>query len=212
MLKITLNDIAYRVPSSWKEVTVKQYMRILKEWDPEITDVAQKDWVKLLNIFTGANFSSMSEKWENQYTLTNALSWVVFEPFTFSKELPKVLLFDGRPIDIPRHPTGLSIGQNIHLRRDYLDKSQTVEENIAIATAIFLQPIIDGKKFSMSRAIELCAEIEQMPIYLIYPIGFFFLRNAQRLGATSGRTWRQTLSNLNTRFGRMWRSLPRLVD
>lgn len=207
MQRITLNNKTYLIPASWKEVTVRQYVRIIKEWDPDEPDVAKKNWLILLNIFTGTKFEGMQEDWENQYTLTNTLGWVVFEPFKFSKELPKVLRFGRKDVEVSRSSGGLSIGQNIHLRRDYLDKLTSMEECISIATAIFLQPLIDGKKFSMERAKEIALEVDDMPIYLIHPIGFFLLRNAAKVGKPLEKQWRQTLSSLSMRFARTWRHL-----
>jgi hypothetical protein len=181
MIGLRLNDKPCKCPTSWQEVKTRQYVRILKEWDPELP-IEDRDYFKLLSILTDSDFSRMEQTIENQVTLTSVLGWVITQPFTFDTTLPKVMEIDGKLVDIPREPRELSIGQNIHLRRDYIDKSKILEENISIATAIYLQPILDKSHFKMPRAQELAKQIDEMPIALIYPIGFFLLSRALRFG------------------------------
>lgn len=188
MTNIKLNGASYKIPSTWQEVKVRQYIRILKEWEPE-KDIADRDYFILLKILTDGNFTGMDNTLENQVTLTNILGWVVTEPFKFSEKLPKVLDICGQLVPIPEDPRDLSIGQNIHLRRDYIEKATILEENIAIATAIYLQPTIDKSLFKLNRAQEIAKEIEEMPVSLIYPIGFFLLKRALGFGLKPVSLW-----------------------
>jgi hypothetical protein len=206
MTAVKLNGKQYHIPSCWEEVTTGQYIQIISKWDPE-KDIADRDYFKLLRILTDGSFSGMDNTVENQVTLTSLLGWVVVQPFEFTKELPAVLQIGGKNIPIPEHPRDLSIGQNIHLRRDYIDKSKYLEENIAIATAIYLQPVIDNSLFKMSRAQKIAKEIEQMPINLIYPIGFFLLNNALKFGQKPEKTWPRIQSNLKKTLRQMWHGL-----
>jgi hypothetical protein len=195
MVGIKLNGTKYECPSSWKEITTKQYIRIIKEWDRD-KDIADRDYFKLFNILTDGKFDSYENTTENDVTILDCVGWVITEEFKFSKQLPKVLAIGDRIIDVPQDPSELSIGQNIHLRRDFIDHSELIEENIAIATAIFLQPLIDNKKFHVERAKELAKEIEKMPAYLIYPIGFFLLQRSMSFGNPSARIWNQIKTSL----------------
>jgi hypothetical protein len=189
--------------SCWEELKTYQYIRILKEWE-DGSDIADRDYFKLFDILTDGKFTSFEKTVENEVTLINLIGWVITQPFEFSQELPKVLVIGDKVIDIPRHPRDLSIGQNIHLRRDYIEKTTKIGENIAIATAIYLQPIVDNSLFSLKRAQEICKEIEQMPINLIYPIGFFLLESAMRFGQTPEKTWLFRPVSLKQMFGLMW--------
>lgn len=195
MVGVKLNGTRFECPASWMEITTGQYIRVIKEWDRD-KDIADRDYFKLFNILTNGKFTGFENTTENDVTILSCVGWVITEEFQFDKRLPKVLDIAGKIIDIPRDPTELSIGQNIHLRRDFIDKSELLEENIAIATAIFLQPLIDGKKFHVERAKELAKEIEKMPAYLIYPIGFFLLQRALNFGRNSGSLWSRTKTNL----------------
>jgi hypothetical protein len=208
MTSIVINGKRFTVASCWAEVTTRQYIRIIRDWEPE-KDIADRDYFILLNILTDGKFAGMENTIENQVTLTSILGWVVTEPFQFSEELPKVLEIGGKIHDIPEDPRELSIGQNIHLRRDFIDKSTYLEENIAIAVAVYMQPIIDNSLFKLKRAEKIANELEAMPASLIYPIGFFLLRRVMRFGQKPEKTWPAILTSLRKRLSRMLPGSPR---
>ena len=201
MTSIKLNGKRYECPSSWLEVNTRQYIRIIKEWDQD-KDIADRDYFKLLNILCDGQFTTMEQTIDNQVTIMNLIGWVITEPFEFDKKLPKVLSIQGKLVPVPDDPSELSIGQNIHLRRDYIDKSQRLEESISIATAIYLQPIIDGK-FDIKKAVELSKVIDEMPIHVIYPVGFFLLNRALSFGMKPANLWRQILNSLSSKLRTM---------
>jgi hypothetical protein len=181
MINVLLNGKRYHCPSCREELKTRQYLRILKEFDFQ-KDIAEWNYWQLFSILTDTDFKDYAHTIENDLAIFDCVAWVY--SLSFDKARPKVLTFPNthRLIQVPDHPGELSIGQNIHLRRDYLDKSKTIEENIAIATAIFLQPLIDNKKFDMKRAKEICKQVEEMPAYQIYPLGFFLLKRAMKFG------------------------------
>lgn len=202
MTPVKINGKTHHCASSYQEMKTRQYVRVVKEWDQD-KDVADRDYFKLLNILADSNYVRDDSSLENDITIINCVGWVITQPFEFDKELPKAIQIGDKLIEIPRDPAGLSIGQNIHLRRDYIDKSTVVEENMAIATAIYLQPLVDGGRFSMARARELAKVIDEMPISLIYPIGFFLLKRASTFGLPSENRWSRALSSLKRMLNRM---------
>lgn len=207
MITVKLNGEKFYCPNSWQEITVRQYIRVIKEWDRD-KDIADRSYFKLFNILTDGAYTKYENTAENDVTILDCVGWVITQEFAFDKKLPKVLDIAGKVIDIPQHPAELSIGQNIHLRRDYIEKSELIDENIAIATAIYLQPLIDNARFNINRAIALSKEIEKMPAYLIYPIGFFLLRRAMKFGNPSASLWSRIKTNLKQKLKRMlppWR-------
>jgi len=194
MTSVLFNGKKHLVPSCWEEVTVKQYVSILKDWEPEL-DIADRDYFKLLNILTDNKYH-YDRSVENEVTLISLIGWVIFQPAEFREaSIPLVLNYKGKLVDVPREIKDLSIGQNIHLRRE-IDKTRIIEENIAIATAIFLQPKIDEGKFDLTRAKEVSKEIEQMPITLIFPIGFFLLSHVLMPGRNSVPIWKRVSFSL----------------
>lgn len=211
MTPVKLNGEKAVCPSCYDELKVRHYIRIIKEWE-DGTDIADRDYFKLFNILTDNKFTGFEQTVENQVTLINLVGWVITEPFDFNKALPKVLRFQGKNISIPPDPRELSIGQNIHLRRDFIEKSNRIEENIAIATAIYLQPIIDNSLFKLKRAEEIAKEIEEMPITLIYPIGFFLLSRAMKFGTRPEQTLPLIKTNLRKTLRKMWQDLRKSIS
>jgi len=202
MVTFHLGSAKYQAPASWKEVTVKQYARIKRDWEPD-KDVADRDYFKLLKILINDNSATRLEKnIDNDLTLMSILGWVITEEERFARELPLWLKIGRQTVLVPRDPKELSIGQNIHLRRE-IEKAKVMEECIGSAVAIYMQPIIDGKKFNFARAMELKAEIDEMPAYLIYPIGFFLLRRVSRYGMRPVPRWHLAIINLTRRLALM---------
>lgn len=211
MVKLKLNGESHECPSSYFEIKTRQYIRILKEWDQD-KDIADRDYFKLFNIVTDGNFTDFARTVENEVTLTGTLGWVIYEDFKFSTIMPKVLNYKGKLVTIPGHPRELSIGQNIHLRRDYIDKSKILEENISIAVAIYLQPLIDDALFSIKRAEVIAKEIDEMPAYLIYPIGFFLLSRALKFGTRPEKTLPLIKISLTAKLKATWQGLRRYIS
>jgi hypothetical protein len=193
-----------KCPSCYAELKTRHYIRMLKEWE-DGTPIEDRDYFKLFCILTDDKFTGYEKTVENQVSLTNLLGWVITEPFEFSDKRPKFLTYQNKTIEIPEHPRELSIGQNIILRRDYIDKSKHLEENVSIATAIYLQPLIDNSLFKISRAKEIAKEIDEMPINLIYPIGFFLLVRTMKFGERPEKTLPQVKTNLRATLRTMWR-------
>jgi len=206
MTAIKINDKKYLYASSYEELTVRHYIKICK-WEPE-KDVADRDYVKLLGILIDKDFASMSDTIENEVTLIDAIGWVVFSQFEFSKEVPKVLKGSTWIVDVPTNIKALPIGQNIHVRRE-IEKAEVLADAIPMACAIYLQPLIDKTKFDLNRAKEIAKEIEQMSIALIHPLGFFLLTHVLKPGNSSVKTWHResfSLSKMLRGLSPKWRA------
>lgn len=191
MVTITLNGKKHACPSCYEELKTRHYQRMISEWDME-KPIVDRDFFKLFCILTDTQFTSLHSTAENEVTIWNAIRWTIEQHFEFRDDMPKVLQIGDKILDLPRNVGSLSIGQNIHLRQ-ILDKSKYLEENLSIATAIYLQPYYDNTKFDFDRAVELEKIIAEMPAYLIKPVGFFILTNALTPGKTRGINWLRTL-------------------
>jgi hypothetical protein len=182
------------VQNSWDEVKTRTYISIVRDWEPE-TDIADREYFNLLNILTDNKYK-YDQSVENKITLIDLIGWVIFQPAPFKEApLPKVLQFKDAIIDIPQNIKELSIGQAIHMRRE-IERLKILDACIPIAIGIYLQPLIDKGKFNLSRAKEIAKEVEEMPITLTYPIGFFLLRLAMRLGPSTPGIWHRVSSSL----------------
>jgi hypothetical protein len=209
MIKLKLNGISHYCVSSYEEMKVRHFLKILK-WDRD-KDIADRDYFKLLCILTDTEYTAVERSVDNDSTIINAVGWIITQQFKFSETPPKAIEIRGKKIDIPEDISELSIGQSIHLRRDYIEKSEMLEENIAIATAIYLQPLVDGGKFNLKKAIVLSKEIEDMPVNLIYPIGFFLLKRALNFGQMPVNLSLLERISQSKRLRRMWRTLLRFI-
>lgn len=208
---VKLNDIKYECPVCWEEVKVKHHQRMISEWDAS-KQIADRDYFKLFTILTDSDFKQFHSTAVNEVTIWNAIRWVIEQPFKFSNEMPKALQICGKSIVLPTKVGDLSIGQNIHLRQAidqsqalFDDKGNIVEySNYSLAVAIYLQPLIDGKKFDYERALEVEKDILEMPAYKIRPIGFFIAANVLKYGRMPVRNWLKTLANHIKTRRRMW--------
>lgn len=208
-MKVTLNGQSHDIAECYERLSTRHYQNIISKWDVDEPEIANRDYFKLLCILTDTNFGAFERSSENEDTVYNAVGWVVNQPFSFSTDLPKVLVIGDKTIEVPKRIGTLSIGQNIILKR-IIDNSRFVEENIAAAVSVYLQPLYDGRDFNYDRAMELKALVEEMPIYLTHPIGFFLLRRAATSGWKPKRKWLQILSNLSSNLSRTlpgWRTL-----
>lgn len=206
-----LNGEKVEAPECWDNLSTKQYEDIVR-WEPE-TPLAERNFLKLLAILTNKDFKLFKDTAENEVTLWNIVGWVTEQPFP-SMEVPKVLQIGEKIIDVPREIVLLSTGQNIHARQE-IDKGLVLTDketgklidcsSYAILTAIYLQPLYDNAKFNFRSAQALAKKIEQMPITLIRPIGFFLLSRVLKHGKTSVWQW---LSSSISRIRRRGRLLP----
>jgi hypothetical protein len=174
-------------PQSWEEVSVEQYIRIIKEWDDE-------DWIKLFSILSGLDVDYVSQSTNGQIeSLVYQTIEFALKPFDW-KALPMPEEIDLTPIwlkdnplipphtKVPKKIGRLSIGQAIQARRS-LEGMSDIREGISIVTAIYLQPLIDKGPFDMLRVTELEYLIGKNRITKIYPLGFFLLRRLQDNGS-----------------------------
>lgn len=207
-MRMTLNNKSYDCVHCWEKLKTGQFQRIYREWDMD-KDILDRDFFKLFSILSNSKFASVEATPENEVTIWNAIKWVIETPMNFRTDLPKVLsipsgLLPNKVVMVPEEIGELSIGQNIHLKNE-LQGAKFREEKLAIATAIFLQPLVDGKPFDMKMAKKLAERLEEMPVYLIYPIGFFLLNRALKTGSHSPNLWSRIKTSLSSMLKRMWR-------
>jgi hypothetical protein len=194
---VTVNNEKVIIPSSWEELKTGTWIRIIRDWQPEIKDIAQKDYFELFKILTGKKWKGFLPNPKNEAKVWSCVRWVIEQPFEFS-EKPDSIIIRNKLIKIP--PIGsLSIGQNIYLRQK-LEKVEDIRLLIAKAVAVYLQPLVDECKFDVEKAKELEDEIMLMPVCKVYPLGFFLLIRAINSGWKPLSGLNLILSNLVTRL------------
>lgn len=199
MLDFIANEtIHIEAPVCWAESTVKIFQDLMRA-QIKIDSEEEIDKIKVFNVITGTDYSAIAES--NSEDLDTAIyqatAFFFNEPQTFRDEkLPTAIKLHGKVVKIPRHLESLTIAQNNHIR-SAMTKAPNLECLVSLATAIYLQPLINGPEFNYKRAMELEKEILEMNIYEIFPIGFFLLSKLNNSGASGLLSWlRQKLRNL----------------
>jgi len=210
MISYKVNGNKIRVPGCKEEVSTAVYQRIFKDWADQlqILEPEKRDYFRLFCIFANIEAKGFDLPIEKQLTLEGAIQWYIEDPFILSKELPKVLSVGKKIMMIPSNIGALGIGQNIFMRQQ-IEKSKYLEENISIAVATYLQPSFYGCKFDSDKVMELDKLIQELPIHLTYPIGFFLANRAEKCGPTHEKGLRQILSSLTRSLKGMFPKWPR---
>lgn len=198
---VRINGKSVELPASFESLKTRQYEKLLT-WDRD-KQVADRDYFKLFCILADQEFSGIKADSLNELTLWHCVRWVLEEHFP-KDPIPKFIDINGKSIDIPKKIQLLSIGQNIQARQ-IIDKSVVLTDekgNIldcncySMIVAIYLQPLIDGKKFSFERAKELAKDIGELPITTVRPIGFFLLKSVLKSGKMRMRNFNLTPHSL----------------
>lgn len=203
-IRVKINGDPYELPCCYQELTTRQFVRLYREWDMD-KDLTERDYLKLFCILADVEFTAMHPSPENEEAIWRCVHWVVDEDFKFSKTPPKVLLVGDKAISIPEDPGLLSIGANIHLRRA-IEGTRFLEESIATAAAIYLQPAYHQGTFDATKVKELENILLEMPAYLIYPLGFFLLIRASRYGSKPVSVLSRITTSLTRRLKKMRRA------
>jgi hypothetical protein len=225
---IKLNGKEHHLASCYHELKTKHYTKIVSDWDND-KPFEKRDYFKLFSILTDTNFKEFKK--ENEPLIWKCVKWVIEEPFQFSKEVPKVVELDNKLISIPKRVEFLSAAQNIVCRqmmeklpytaclcedKENCKKCYGVgalpvyEAGISMAVAIYLQPLVDGEVFDYEKAVDVKEKVDEMPIHVIYPIGFFLLKSVIESGASYTKNSRRTRFSLATIYNSIVRRLHRL--
>jgi hypothetical protein len=194
-----------KAPDCWEQVTTDQFQKIFNEWDVKQPDFKEKDPLKLFSILTGLNLKGpITESMEP--VIWSTIRFVYEQPLDFDR-LSRPKFFKG--VELPEDIQELSIGQNIAML-ETIEGSNDLRGCISMATAIYLQPLIDKDKFNMKRVKALNDEILKMPAVQIYPIGFFLLRRQVTSGRWRRSAWHRARTNHTkneSALCRIWRGL-----
>lgn len=197
---LTFNGKAGDAPNSYNDLTLGQFQDIYAKWELE-KPVEERDFYKLFCILN-PRFSEVKHSPENEEAVWILTSWVILEAIPYSKEnILKMITIYGKQIELPEKIGQLSIIQNVVLIQ-LLEKAKYLEECLTMALAVYLQPLFDGKKFSLKRAQELEKLVRQLPASEVYGTAFFIVKSAQRNGTLPSSTLRPILNNLKLKLKR----------
>jgi hypothetical protein len=176
MITYTNNGKKFHAINSWPECSVAKYQRIVKE--------QPKDPVGLFSILTDQDYEFINNSTDPdiEIRMNACIDFFFSDPEGFKGVgLQKIIKIDNKILEVPSRPGALTLGQAIQLRRR-IAETKFLQENIAAAAAIYLQPLYDEAPFDMDKALDLEKILLTMPITRIYPVGFFLLRRLTSSG------------------------------
>lgn len=194
-----------RCPVGWQEVDLDTFQRLYREGRKDDNDI------KTFSILTATSYDAL---WNEQSELLEAeiyraVAFVANQEQDFRRKpgTNEIIRIDGKKVAYPTKLDKLTVGQNFMIR-GRLAKAEKdkhpLETLISYATAVYLQPIVDGGSFNHDRALEIERDLLSRNIYEVFPIGFFWLSKLNNSGAGGLLFW---LRRIRQTARRMLRSL-----
>lgn len=177
MLNYTIGDRRVKIPISWDEVNVDQFLKIqnqAKDGDP-IAAIAilcnlPYDYVFNLKV-NEADFDNFAK----------ALNWFYDDlPDFKTLPLPGSLKINEKDYKIPDDLTAGTLGQKIVFEQKVIASIEATGDTTAIideVLAIYFYPAVTGKPFDPEDLEETRKAIRNCSIMQAYPIAYFFLTN-----------------------------------
>ena len=197
---LTFTELKALCPQSFSELSCEVFENIFSQWELD-KEEWERDYMKLFSILTNTPYKFSEPTREKEAIVYELTKWVTDEEVPYKRELPKTITISGKEVEIPTDVASLSIGQNIILKQ-LISKTRYVEESLSMATAIYLQPLLDGK-FDYVKAKELREQIKTMKAEEVYPVGFFLLNHVKENGWKRASFWSLTLTSLKAKVIRM---------
>jgi hypothetical protein len=183
MVVLSVNDLRVPCPICWEETTTAQYQRVKA--------VKEADLIKLFSALLDLNIQVVEEANadEIETVIYQVASYLLNSPEYF-REYPVPINFSvgKNSVIVPRKVESLTVAQTMYLRQQFKE-GDYLEQYISLAIAVYLQPLIDGSKFHVERALELEKQIARMPIEDTFPLGFFLLKRLNRYGKSGFLLW-----------------------
>ncbi len=213
MINLKINKQKFTIPTSWEEVTVKQYLA-LKEIgeDDDLTKVlsaltgisaqvlAKCSHESLLNVLMYRN--NKSKKWFSY------LDWANSDPDFKKLPIPEWVHIGKMMYKIPGDLSECSFGQHVTIKQliESEEKGSDITHQVPFIAAVFMQPIVHNADYDEDRAMDLAQDILESSWIQILPIATFFLEKATSYGdplpklvrVLTPRKWKRTLVNLMT--------------
>lgn len=206
-MTVEINDCKYEFPVGWHEVTLDQF-NVIKDLDKE-PDMAMKI-CKTLEMLTGVaarEWFEMKASEVDSEGILQLIAWMQ-EPIDWEEIPPPAEVeIDGVKYVVPQKLEMETYGQMLMFDSRVLPevtKTGSLVNVLKPALAIYLQPVITGKKFDADQLSETEATVGRMSIYDALPLANFFfsryfdlLRRKTELSneSTLTRRLRQVLNN-----------------
>lgn len=173
MIAVKINDQKMSLPDKWDEVTTRQYMEMVK-YSSDLNPI------RMLSILLGMDYDTLQQCDADQMDIS-AMNIMTFigEPIDF-KALPVVdkLTIGEKQVDVPKDIRRETLGQKLMMQtflNELAQRKAPIIEVIPFAIATYLSPGYYEKPYDDKRAEQLLPMIENCPVMITHPLGYFFL-------------------------------------
>lgn len=207
---VTLSDGSkdeIEVPLTYYDMPTWMYEDIHEKWDGLLTP---ESLIKLFSIVTKRNFKDYASSTDSKLEslLLNSVRFILENQMDMNALVrDDSFSIDGITVVLPTELKKLTLGQNLYIRRCLYNKD--IRSGIALACAVYLQPLLDNDNFKDDRVEYWADRIRQMPIVKTYPIGFFILRRLNSSGNGLIRLWDLICSIMQRSIAAVLQSLPK---
>ena len=175
MIRIQIGESLFDFPTSWMEVTVRQFFQ-LRTW--------KDDFIELISILSGAPYEIIfsAKQVDLDEKLLPYLKFI--ESPLSEKDVKKhsTIKIAGIYYPIPSEDSKFTFGQKLSLQErmiETVNKTGSTIDCLAFAAAVYYQPIVQKKRFSTEDADAFAEEfIQGCSISEVWSAGNFFLKKS----------------------------------
>lgn len=180
MTTLTSGNISINIASSYAELKVSQFLKLnhLKR---------ESDLCEILSIISDKDYKFWFDADVTEISLEHlmaAIAWANTPPDFASREVPKEIKIGEKNVSVPEDLSIKTLGQQLAFIQMVLPSvQQRVQETgkvsfgdeLPVALAIYLQPLITGEKFNGDTLKETIKQCEDCLVMEALPVANFFL-------------------------------------
>lgn len=172
MLPLIINSKEVNLPTTWEEVTWRQYAAMSDESKP----IAE---LRLLSALSGIKYETLANVDASAFDkYIPALSFASTPLDLTAISRAESITLRGKSLTIPKDPGLKKLGQKLLLQskvREAQEEGRETLHLIPFAIAVYVQPQLNNDKISIEQVEELTEEVQDLPLLTVYPTGNFFL-------------------------------------
>jgi hypothetical protein len=187
MIKFKAKGIRYSCPTSWSEITFKQWKELNNT----------KDDLKLLSILTGVPSSiieRISEK--SLFNLSLAISFISKPLKIENYKPPEEFNYKGnKKIPFVKDIKEKSYGQKIYLQHSLIENEGNESKIIEESVLIYSQPYMDNSDFNLDRLNQLKNSLDDVFFVDLYSIAIAYTNQLKEVVEIEGRELKTNPTN-----------------
>lgn len=199
MIHAKLGAKEFDMPSSWEEITVKQFMDLTK--DEAINSVTMQ-----MAILTGLSkqeiLSANSIHLERNILPHTEFINTIPDLERIKKEIPKTIRIGEKVLPVIKHlelePWGCKETLYMEMIKAYKADGH-LNNLLAVAIATYFYQVYYGKDFDSEKLDEFVKTTEQCSFIEAFPVANFFLNKSKNLLLTSRQSLKQNTTPMNQR-------------